>query len=270
MAPLYARIFVIENVARVHRHYANTFKIVEEIIALERKAGLPPSVNTLALLESSYLRFNDSLDVLAKKTAREADVAIKDRILATRALNRGDTGRGQHLRNAVRSRALPAIAGLSTGAVGVANIAILDALRNPLGNYGPYWQAQEYGTAAESPRGPIPRQKGRVIRGSFFGRNFAGDGEPPRRDLQGLGVGPHPIFVSSAAGGAAARALGHSSRGVGKRGGVGGGFGTISVELPGRHFIRDGANLAAAKWRSDMRAIEFRALRDLRAAGVRP
>lgn len=269
--PVYVRTFVVENVVRIHRHYSRSFALVEAIIAEERRAGLPPSLGTLRLLEASYLKFNRQLDAVAKRTATQADAAIKERIQATRALNRGDTGRGQHLRNSVRSRALPRIGGLAHGAVGVADVRLLDALRNPVGHWGPYWQAQEYGTAAPSARGAIPAQKGRVIRGAFFGRGFAGSGEPPRREFQGLRVGPHPIFVSSRAGAALFQAAGFTgARGVGRRGGVAGGFGTISVELPGRHFIRDGANAARVNWRSAMRALEFQALRDLRAVGVRP
>jgi hypothetical protein len=267
---LYVRTFVVENVATIHRRYAASFRLVEDLIAAERAAGVPPSVSTLSLLEASYVRFNRDLDALAKRTAITATDNIKQRIRATRALNRGDTGRGQHLRNAIRSAALPRIGGLATGAVGVADVAILDALRNPIGRWGPYWQAQEYGTAAESARGEVPKQKGRVIRGAFFGRGFSGDPSPPDPNFQGLRVGPHPIFVSSRAGAALLQAAGFSgARGVGKKGGVAGGFGTISVELPGRHFIRDGANLARTEWLSGMRALEFRALRDLRAAGVR-
>lgn len=267
--PQYVRTFVIENVANVHRHYGRTFRLIEEIIAEERRAGLPPSLNTLQLLERSYLEFNNALDALAKRTAAAATGAIKDRIRATRAVNRGDTGRGQHLRNAIRSRPLGRVAGLSTGAVGVADVRVLDALVNPVGHWGPYWQAQEYGTAALSPRGAIPKQSGRVIRGGFFGRGFGGDPVRPLAEFRGLGVGPHPIFVSSRVGGSLFQGLGFGARGIGRQGGVGGGFGTIGVELPGRHFIRDGANLAHADWLSGMRALEFRALRDLRAAGVR-
>lgn len=273
--PMYVRTFAVENVATLHRLYEQNFGLVEALIIEERRQvsrgrAVQPSFATLRQLEASYLRFNNQLDELGKRTAARADRHIKERIRATRALNRGDTGRGQHLRNAVRSHPLGRVRSLSTGAVGVASVSVLDALHNPIGGWGPYWQAQEYGTAQLSPRGPIPKQKGRKIRGAFFGRGFAGDPDPPRAEFRGLGVGPHPIFVSSKAGAGLGQALGFGSRGVGKQGGKGGGLGTIGVELPGRHFIRDGANLAEAEWRNGLRAIEFRVLRDLRALGVRP
>jgi hypothetical protein len=257
----YARIFAPTNILTVHELFARDLSLAERIDQLERAKKLPSTAAaTITLLERAYADFNRSLDEHARVTARLATTSIKGRIAATRAMNRGDTGRGQHLRNAIRSRALGRSGGLATGAVGVADLDVLDALRNPIGDYGPYWRAQEHGTGTAE----VKAQTGRVIRGYFFGRGFGGTPEPPRGQYRGLGAGPHPIFVSGASGAAAFGALGFSG-GPGKAGGRGG-FGTISVELPGRHFIRDGANAAEATWQRGLRAIEYRTLRDMRAA----
>jgi hypothetical protein len=256
----YARIFVVADIADVHRAFDRDMRLAERIIQVEKAARLPPTAAaTLLLLERAYVDFNRRLNELARTTAGQATASIKQRIQATRALNRGDTGRGTHLRNAVRSRPLRPAGRLATGAVGVGDLAVLDALVNPVGGYGPYWRAQEYGTGTAE----VPAQKGRVIRGYFFGRGFGGTPERPQQQFRGLGVGPHPIFVSASAGAAAFGALGFGG-GHGTGGGRGG-YGTISVELPGRHFIRDGANAAERNWRQALRAIEFQTLRDLRA-----
>jgi hypothetical protein len=263
--PRYVRVFSLADVAELHRAFDRDFTLAERVIAAERRAGLPPTaINTLRLLEVAYADMNRGLDALAKRTAVEATAAIKQRIAATRARNRGDTGRGQHLRNAVKSRALPRVAGLATGEVGVADVAVLDALVNPIGGYGSYWRAQEYGTGVDSPFGPIPSQVGRVIRGYFFGRGFSGTPEPPREQYRGLGVGPSPIFVGARAGAAAFGGLGFAG-GAGRQGGKGG-YGTISVDLPGRHFVRDGADVARTNWLRGIRAIEWDTRRALRAA----
>lgn len=261
----YARIFVVSDIAEVHRAFDRDFRLLEQLALVERAGNLPQTgVATMRLLELAYANFNRELDDLAKRTAASATDLIKERIRATRARNRGDTGRGAHMRNMVRSRPLPRIGGLASGAVGVADLDVLDSLRNPLGNYGPYWRAQEYGTGSTE----VPAQKGRVIRGYFFGRGFGGTPEVPREEYRGLGVGPAPIFVGAGAGSAAFGGVGFSG-GPGRSGGRGG-YGTISVELPGRHFIRDGANAARIQWLNGLRATEYRAQRALRAATRAP
>jgi hypothetical protein len=133
---------------------------------------------------------------------------------ATRALNRGDTGRGQHLRNAIRSRRCRGRrAGDRRGRRGRRRGARRAAqpdrrLRAVLARPGVRHRA-------ESARGEVPSQKGRVIRGYFFGRGFSGTPEPAARAVPRPRVGPHPIFVVARA------ARRRSARSASRRRGVG-------------------------------------------------
>lgn len=241
--PEYARIFVIEDIARIHRAFSET---LIEAAALERRAP-GAAAATLRTLQRAYADFNAELDVIAKRSAVRSTQEIRHRIDSTRS--RRGTGRGQpHLRSAIRSRALGRVRGLSTGAVGVADVHVLEELKNPLApQYGSYWLAQEEGTRAN-----IGNR-----RGLFFGPGYSGGGAPADPAHQG-GGGPHPLFATG-----------------GQMGAVGAGTGRglplakIRRPVPARHFIRDGANRSRIAWEREIRLLEARTVQRL-ASVIRP
>jgi hypothetical protein len=106
------------------------------------------------------------------------------------------------------------------GSVKVALIEELDRVVNANG-YGPFWRAQEYGTGNDGEGVEIPSQVGRYFRGFF-----QPSGTPPQAAQRGLRVGTDLAFESDPSGG----------------------FGRISVELPGRHFLSGGTAEVGAKY----------------------
>lgn len=242
---IYQRIFSSPDVLQVRLEIKRAILAMERANARARSRGLaePFPRRSIAELEQIAERHARSLDSLARSTAAAATKAIKDNIDATRV--RPGTGKRPRLRELIFCR--PLIPG--TGTVGVARESTLDRAVNPFTpGYGPYWRAQEYGTGADSPFGAIPSQVGRRLQGYFYGPGGRGPGVRPAAQYRG-GGGPHPIFIPSSA-----RA--------GARGGKGG-PGRVSVEITGRHFIRDGADGALGSWRQGMKSIERRTSRDI-------
>jgi hypothetical protein len=158
----------------------------------------------------------DAVNLAGVKYAVLADATIIRVLIETRSGNRPFTG---NLESHIHSVPGP------YGSVQVALIAELDKAVNPVGGYGPFWRAQEYGTGTAE----VPGQEGRYFRGFF-----EPGGDVPRAAMRGRGVGTDLAFVSDATGG----------------------FGQISVELPGRHFLRDGSIEAGAKYLEGMAAIQ--------------
>lgn len=232
----YARGFIPVNVGRILIEF-------QTAIAQASKNG---NVAIARALRAEQLTFIEEMQILALGTAKLADRNIKARIDATQ--KRPSTGNKPGLRGSIVSRPIR-IGGMSLGAVGIADTTLLDALRNPrTPEYGSFWRAQEHGTGGE-----VPSQVGRRIYGLFMGAG--GASEPPRRQYRG--GGPHPVFVPTKGGSNVAASKG------GK-----GGPGEISVEIAGRHFIRDGANAARAEWEIGLRRIERSSIRRLAAIGV--
>lgn len=250
---LYQRIFTVSDIAVVHRLFHDSLRLCEQIdLEARRRGGQPRALATRREILRAYGEFNDELRVLATKTAREADSRMRARLRSTQV--RPDTGASPHLAALLRSRPLQRFGPVQTGEVGVADEAWLDKAINPHSpGYGPYWRAQEHGTGTPE----VPSQIGRILRGYFYGTGYT-DPTPPRAQYRG-GGGPHPIFVS----GRASKLPGSVSGGIGPRGGRGG-YGTISREIQGRHFIRDGANSALADWRAGLRRVENDAISALR------
>lgn len=246
----FQRIFVVSDVADVHRLFAEAFRAAREADRALAAAGLATrSQATLAELRAAYLAFNDGLRTHAQATAHDADRRMK-RILKDKQV-RPDTGLSPHLSSLIKSRPVSVIGhGIETGAVGIASEDSLNKAINPTSpQYGPYWRAQEYGTGSPE----VVSQIGRTIYGYFYGTGLVGPSRPQSQYAGGRG--PHPIFVSSSSAQAAGAEVGISNYGGGKRGGKGG-KGVIQKEIEGKHFIRDGANEALAEWRLGMRQIE--------------
>lgn len=154
----------------------------------------------------------------AVEMAGIADGLIVTKMLQTQARNRPLTGA---METHVRSVPGP------LGTVRVALIAELDKIVNPRG-YGPFWRAQEYGTGSPE----VASQVGRPLFGTF-----EPSGGPPDSAQQGVGAGHDLAFIPM---------------------GSAPGFGRISVELPGRHFLRDGTAEAGARYVVKMSAVQQR------------
>jgi hypothetical protein len=154
----------------------------------------------------------NDLNSVAAEYAVLADTTIIRILIETRAQNRPTTG---ELATHIRSEPGP------LGSVRVALIEELDRAINPDSGYGPFWRAQEYGTGSSGEGVDVPSQIGRYFRGFF-----QPSGTPPEAAQRGLRVGTDLAFVSDSSGG----------------------FGRISVDLPGRHFLSGGTAEVGAKY----------------------
>lgn len=171
---------------------------------------------------------NDLLDALNKAAVEFAGLAtgaIVAHIEATRASNRPSQ---EDMATHVISVPGP------LGKVDVAPFEELDKIRNPRG-WGPYWRAQEYGTGGAE---GVPSQVGRVLFGTFYESET-----PPDAAQQGTGQGHDVAFIPM---------------------GSAPGLGTISVELPPRHFLTDGATEVGRRYLQAMDVIQAQALGALR------
>lgn len=254
---MYQRIFVVENVARLHVLFADTIEEARLTDLYRQRAGLPPATAaTQRALLRAFEDFNAGLRRVAQQGALTAQKAMRDRLDAyIHATGRGPTGRRPNLKTRTTARALAPIAGVETGAVGVAPEEVLNRAVNPdTPGYGTYWRAIEEGTGG---KGGVPSQKGRVIRGVFTDRGYGDQTRPLAEFQQG---GPHPIFLPASAGGYS---------GIGKRGGRGG-YGTIKREIRPAHFIRNGANEALIEWRREIAQLELRTMAAIGGAVLRP
>lgn len=241
----YVRIFAVSNVASIHRDYLTAIKLAREIELTYARAGhrtlAAQSAATLRELQRAYADFNRDLDRVAKETASNARKAIRGQIAASRV--RPDTGNGPHLRDVIRAHPIDVVGGgIATGAVGVADVAVLDQLVNPNSpQYGPYWRSQEYGYKFRG------QQLTGVI-GGFYGAGF-GSG-PFRADSAFKGrPGPHPLFL-----------VGHTAAGLAASVGFGapkgGGLVRFTTPLKPRRFIQKGSDAAEVVWRAQLARIE--------------
>lgn len=233
----YERGFFVPNAFEVERNYGDMILACERVNARARKGGLTqPLVAVRRDLIRAAGEHRRVLNALAASTAADATAQIKDRLKATASRSRGPTGVSPHLASLIFSKPLIP----NSGSVGIARTSTLNRSINPnTPGYGPYWRAQEYGTGSSE----VVSQRGRVIVGFFYGQGGGGVGSRPSAAFRG-GGGPHPVFIPG-------------SVQPGPRGGRGG-KGTIGREIQGRHFIRDGADAAATKWRNEMKLIEQR------------
>lgn len=167
-----------------------------------------------------FTQFLTDINALAVEFCNVADTEIILKIRETAAHNRPQGGDME-----THIRSIPGPPG--TGTVQVALLAELDKIVNPNG-YGPFWRAQEYGTGQAG----VPEQAGRTFLGTF-----EPSGTPPDADQRGRGKGTDLQFIP---------------------GGDNPGRGTISVELPGRHFLRDGFAEVGTKYLAKMTDVQLR------------
>lgn len=146
---------------------------------------------------------------MAVEIAGLADGHIIAKIYETAAPNRPQT---HDMESHIKSEPGPG------GLVRVGLISELEKIVNPVGMWGTFWRAQEFGTGTDQ----IPTQVGRLLFGTF-----EPSGTPPLASEAGLGIGTDLAFAP---------------------GGRNPGLGRISVDLPGRHFLRDGAAAAGERY----------------------
>lgn len=251
--PRYKRIFSVD-VGRTQGLMLRNLVLAQKLVLVQRSKGLPRDEATVRRLQKVLVDLQRGLERVAKETAIDVNKEINKEITKTKS-GRPRTGNNPNLRNQIKSRPIHRFGSkIMTGEVGVADIDVLDKLVNPrYQQYGPYWRAQEDGTK---------HQAGRVVYGGFYDAGLAGGPYKPDPALGGVRRAPHPIFVSTHRARAAYGTLGFSG-GPGKQGGAGGGKMTIGKELKPRHFIRNGANTAAAAYRVRVAAVESQVLRDL-------
>jgi hypothetical protein len=259
----YQRMFVVPDVAQVHLLFLELATAARVVDAKRAQAGLPPiAAATRREVLVIYDQFITGLNELARFTATDATKQIQARLKET--AKRPDTGVRPHLRNGIRSRPIDVTGrGIATGAVGVADEASLNKVKNPNSpKYGPYWRAQEFGTGSadvRDDRAAPKSQIGREIVGYFFDRGKTNPTVPQK------GRSDQPIFIT----GRSAGAVVGSGRQF-SRAGKGGGRGIIGKEIEGRHFIRDGSDQAVKVWRANLRAIERNTMRKLNSTLTAP
>lgn len=219
-------------------------KLVTDLIDLQttaRTAGMVDFANGVGRIVTGFLT---DLNEAAREHALIADEQIKRRIEATRAANRPPSN---EMSTHIVSEPGP------LGSVGVAKMTDLDKIVNAGSDYsrtyGPFWAAQEFGTGVTMEYGPyagegIPSQEGRILYGTF-----EPSGDRPDPEQRGLRVGRDLAFHPAISGYDDDNA----------------GWGRISVDLPGRHFLRDGLEEAGAKWLTKMGAIQAKWMRALEA-----
>lgn len=235
--PEFVRGFVIPQVTDVHEWFQRCLKDAERLLGDARRTPLEPVAQGIVDdLTLAYNTFNRNLREAAEVAAAQAMVGMKARL----EQHERPVGPRTPASNYVVARPLNT-GNLETGMVGVGEIEELKRIRNPDG-YGTFWRALEYGTGQNG----VPSQIGRVLLGVF------GMSNPSAPDAQYAGGrGPHPVFLSKTklAGSLAAQS----------------GFGTIGMEMRGKHFIKYGADEAAVKWRENIAAAQDRALKAIEA-----
>lgn len=167
----------------------------------------------------------DDVNRVAVEMTGASEGIIIQKIFETRNAQRPLTG---NLESHIVSKPGP------LGLVEVGILAELEKIVNPRG-YGTFWRAQEYGTGVTTAGGEIPTQIGRLLPTGLFQPS----GSPPDPGQQGLGRGKDAAFVPdrNAAEASAAR---------------------ITVDLPARHFMRDGFADASVAYLSAMDAVRVK------------
>lgn len=198
-------------------------RILTQAQRIAGERGLPSTRAAIIEVLNGVLA---DVNEVARRMAAYADEAIIAKIHETHTANRPVTG---NMETHIASDPGP------LGSVRVGLIDELDKIINPNGEkpYEPFWRAQEYGTGSDEGGfggGGVPSQEGRVIRGLF-----EPSGTPPNSEQRGLNSGTDLVFLP---------------------GGENPGWGTISVELPGRHFLRDGDALAGARYVAEMEKVQ--------------
>lgn len=202
-------------------------ELVELLVNAQIRAAADGYLQVEIICAELARNITDDLNVIASAMALLADKEIVAKISETRATNRPPAF---EMEGHIHSQST------GLGFVAVALTEELDKIVNPVGDYGTFWRAQEYGTGQTNEGGAIPTQIGRVFLGAF-------EPSSTRPDLEqaGLGVGTDAKFISRRA---------QESSGGDQ------GFGTINEDLPARHFIRDGSAIAGVEYARRMAELD--------------
>lgn len=236
----YVRGFLIPEVVDVHSWFQRCLRDAEKLLTecrhTDKEVMAQDLLDTVTL---AYNTFNKNLAEAAEVAAAGAMVGMKERL---NEHERPSAGSSPPAADLVIARPL-STGSIATGMVGVGDVAWLRRIINRQTGYGTYWRALEYGTGQHG----VPSQVGRILLGVFGGQGGT-DANPPQAQYAG-GRGPHPVFLSKSK-------LGEGTSKLA-------GFGTIRVEMRGKHFIEYGADAAAVKWREDIAAAQERAVQML-------
>lgn len=236
---VYRRMFVVQNVVSIHRLFLQTLELARVADRQLSASGLPPqNVALIAAVNTAYADYKKGLDSIAVRAAVTANSRIREVLANTQV--RTDTGLSPHLRDRIVSRPLPPIAGFVTGAVGIADEAVLERAGGASG-WAAYWKAQEYGTGSREVRTII----GNMLRGYFYDRGFTGPTVPAQALFR-----HHPVFAPGPPIG-------------GRTPGLGFGRGIVQRDIVGRHFVQKGADAAQAEYLASMRALETATIAEL-------
>lgn len=166
----------------------------------------------------------DDVQKIATEIAALADGLIIRNMLVSHAPNRPLQGEMEtHVASA-------------PGPLGTVNVGLLEELDKIVNRngYGPFWRAQEFGTNSDE----VKSQRGRTFLGTF-----EPSGDVPLAAQRGPQKGTDLAFVSSR--------------------GSDAGMGTISEELPGRHFLKDGATEAGVRYVAAINAAQTQWLAEI-------
>lgn len=230
----FRRILAAPQVGQVYLEFAALARDLTRQINQERDARRRSLLiaRRRAVLQIEQ-EFEEEMKAIARRTSAYATQQIRVRIKRVRP-----SAGAPNLAKGVRSRPIAPLIG---GVVGVADEAYLDRIRNPrTPGYGPYWRAQEFGTGTAPPHDPpVPSQRGRKLRGTFY---VPGSARPSQSMFR-----VHAYFKPG-----------------GPKGGKGG-KGTIRREIPAKHFLRDGADAAAQQYRAEIARLQSRTVARLTA-----
>lgn len=246
---IWNRGMIITDVAEVHQEFQKVIDDAERLVDLEKRLNEDfGGAEALKVLKDTYASFNTNLKLVSARAADEATKGMRERIMSDR--RRPSSGSIPPLEDLAEASPLAPIGSYQSGGVGVGNVDLLNRAINPHSRgYRSYWRAIEYGTGA----GPVPSQVGRILYGSFT----SAGGADPTAPIAGYagGGGPHPVFIS---GGIQSSSMSASGTRVV-------GFGTIGVEIKGKHYIEFGTANAAIEWREGIADLQDRAITELRA-----
>lgn len=236
----YWTIHSVLGVAGLYEQFLRVIAAAERNDQWLRSHGFQP-VNTITIqkLQWAFRDFQRELRSVSTATASRAQAQIITNIRKTQ--QRPDTLQRPNLRDLIFCRPLGAIGRFEMGAVGVADVGILNSGAVSYKGY-PYWEVQEKGSL---------HLAGKVLRGYFYAGGYSGPPSPPSMARRRQ----HPVFSPGPP-------LG------GEVPGLAFGLGVIRDNLPARNFIRDGAASSGAQYRADMAAVQMATLTQIASLGA--
>lgn len=213
----YSAVFATVGLARLE----------EEAIRLSAELDADGAPAQASLVRQAFVRLLEELKTIARTTAGQAELFIKEAQLSTRVRPDTGGGGGPRLGDFVgESHPLPGV----EGSVGINDERVLE-------DNVPWWWTNEEGYSGHV---------GRQVTGLFFDSGFTSPSRPdPGRFRE------HPLFAVG--------------KGIGKQGGKGTRM-TIQNPIPERRFVRDGMQRAETEWHAAIRTARTRFLGECQRA----